>query len=411
MKLLFDVREQNRNVTGIGTYVRNLGRELRALRRPGVECVCVPPGVPRPPTDGKPGRPATARLANFARNLSWKQVYLPLRAAREKARVLVCLDPVSPLRSPVPTAIVIYDLIFLTGRAQSDAWTRYWRWLVPRCARRADLVFAPSRETRDRITQQLGVPADKVVVFRSGVAPHFRPLDPRVRQSAGGGTPPSFAGPLDPQAWGNPAPGSPSSVPGSIDLAARETGAGARPPGLPERFLLTVGAHDPRRNLKAVLAALAALKARGSLCHQLVAIGPRTPYFQEILRETSRLGLERDVIFLDYVPNEELPLYYGLADLYLYPSLAEGFGLTPLEAMACGCPVVTSRVSSLPEVTGEAALTVNPSDPAELVRAVERVLTDPSLRDELVRKGLERAGGFSWRSGAEDILEACLRLG
>jgi len=377
MKLLFDVREQNRNVTGIGTYVRNLGRELRGLRRPGVECVCVPPGEARLPPrgvkTGKPaaGRPGAAQVVNLARHLCWKQACLPLRALRESARVLVCLDPVSPLRSPVPTALVIYDLIFLTGRAQSDAWTRYWRWLVPRCACRADLVFAPSRETRDRITGQLGVPAHKVVVFRSGVAQYFRPPDP----------------------------------------VSRATAAGARPAGLPERFLLTVGAHDPRRNLKTVLAALAALKARGSLRHKLVAIGPATPFFQEILRETSRLGLERDVIFLDYVPNEELPLYYGLADLYLYPSLAEGFGLTPLEAMACGCPVVTSGVSSLPEVTGEAALTVNPSDPAELARAVEEVLNNPKLRDDLVRRGLERAKGFSWRSGAEDILDACLGLG
>ena len=114
--------------------------------------------------------------------------------------------------------------------------------------------------------------------------------------------------------------------------------------------------------------------------------------------------------FLRYVPNEELPAYYSLADLYVYPSSEEGFGLTPLEAMACGCPVITSRTSSLPEVVGDAAILVNPTDAGELEGAMDRILSDPELRRSLIQKGAKRAEECSWRAGAEDIIRGCVRL-
>ena len=142
----------------------------------------------------------------------------------------------------------------------------------------------------------------------------------------------------------------------------------------------------------------------------MVVVGPKTSYFREVWQTTRSLGLEEEVLFLDYVPNEELPSYYGLADLYVYPSSEEGFGLTPLEAMACGCPVVTSRASSLPEVVGDAAVLVNPTDADELAEAMDRVLSDQELRGSLIRKGAKRAGEFSWKAGVEDIVRACVRL-
>ncbi len=368
VKILFDVREASRNVTGIGTYVRNLAREILAYEDPGVVCRCVPPSTE--PPHAKTVSPLPVQAIHFLRNLTWKQFWLPAMARRERADVLVCMDPLGPLSCPSRTALIIYDLIFFTSGAQSDAWTRYWRAMVPRSARRADLIFTLSRASKAEIIERLGIPAEKIVVFHTGVSDRFQP---------------------------------PADDPGEKERARRAL-------GLPPSYILTVGAHDPRRNLKTLLAAYRALKTKGPTGQKLVVVGPKTPHSQEVLRTTRSLGLEEDVLYLDYVPNEELPPYYGLADLYVYPSSEEGFGLTPLEAMACGCPVVTSRTSSLPEVVGDAAALVDPTDADELAEAMGRILADPDLRRSLIRKGSKRAGRFSWRAGAEDIIRACVEL-
>lgn len=368
MRVLIDTREETRNATGIGTYVRNLSRQFRSHPIPGVTCTCVPGPRGLPPAEGKRSIPRQG--LNFLRNVAWKQAYLPVKARRVRADVLLCLDPIAPLAAPVPTALMVYDLIFLTSRAQTDAWTRYWRVMVPRSARRAQRIFTLSRSVRRQLIDLLEIEPERIDVIRTGLADHFRP----------------FAG----------------------DEAARE--GTRRRLGLPEAYLLSVGAHDPRRNLPAVLEAFRRLRSAGRTRHKLVVIGPKTAYFAEIRRITRSLGLEREVVYIDYVPNEEIAPYYGLADLYVYPSSEEGFGLTPLEAMACGCPVITSHTSSLPEVVGDAALTVRPTDAAEIAAAIDRLLGDPDLRGTLARKGRERARRFSWRTAAEDILKGCASI-
>lgn len=369
MKILFDVREANRNHTGIGTYVRNLAREAMVYDDPNVVCRCVPAAVePPPPVNRAPS--LALQAFNFLRNVTWKQACLPALAYKEKADVLVCMDPISPLASPTRTALMIYDLIFLTAGAQRDAWTRYWRAMVPRCARKADMIFTLSQASKSKITELLGIPGEKIVVVRSGVASHFGP-------------------------WRG---------------SEQEAGRIRKRLGLPETFLLSVGAHDVRRNVKTLLVAYERMKRTGFFPCRLVIIGQKTPFFEEIWQTTRSLGLEKDVLFLDYVTNEELSFCYAHASLYLYPSSEEGFGYTPLEAMACGCPVITSRASSLPEVVGDAALLVNPTDPDALVRAIEQVLLDPDLRKGLIEKGFERVKMFSWRRGVQDIIRACVRL-
>jgi glycosyltransferase involved in cell wall biosynthesis len=367
VKILFDTREEIRNITGIGRCVKNLAHELRHMDKPGLHCVCVPDRAISKP-QRSPGRSLPVQLANFVRNLAWKQAYLPWRTLREKADLLVCMDPIGPLVSPVPVGLVVHDLIFLSGRAQSDAWTLYWRMMVPRCARRAQVLFAPSEATRKRIVADLSIDPTRIVIFREGVADPFRPLG----------------------------------------LSADEARRLRLKLGLPEAFLLTVGAHDPRRNLKTLLRAYGRLKAGGRFSHKLVVVGAKTAFSREILEETRLRGLEQDVLYLDFVPDDLLPAYYNLADAYVYPSFEEGFGLTPLEAMACGCPVVTSRASSLPEVVGDAAVLVDPASEEELSRAIAEVLSSEGLRAELVRKGLERSRRFSWRAGAEEIVAACV---
>jgi glycosyltransferase involved in cell wall biosynthesis len=264
-------------------------------------------------------------------------------------------------------AIIIYDLIFLTARAQTDVWTRYWRLMVPLGARRADLIFTISGATRSEIITRLGIDAKKIRVFHTGIAGHFRQMHWNLEEE---------------------------------QKLRKEL-------GLPFPFILSVGAHDPRRNVKRLLEAYRDLTSRRTIDHKLVVIGPKTPFFAEVWRHTQNLGLTDKILYVDHVPNERLYLYYNLADLYVYPSLEEGFGLTPLEAMACGCPVITSTVSSLPEVVGDAALLVDPVNTESLGLAIERMLFERKEREEWVRRGIGRARQCSWKRGVEDILQGC----
>jgi len=141
---------------------------------------------------------------------------------------------------------------------------------------------------------------------------------------------------------------------------------------------------------------------------KLVKVGDqgRSKQFRsDTMKKLSGLGLIRDVIFVGHVSELDLAYYFSSAALLAYPSLYEGFGLPPLEAMACGCPVVTSNTSSLPEVVGEAGIMVNPYDTRSLVQAMRKVLTDKELRDNMVRAGLEQSKKFSWKKTAKLTLQ------
>jgi glycosyltransferase involved in cell wall biosynthesis len=172
-------------------------------------------------------------------------------------------------------------------------------------------------------------------------------------------------------------------------------------------YILCVGSERRRKNLGRLFESFAALKREFPEL-KLVKLGSpgRCKEFRsQTLKTLSRLGITEDVVFVDHISEKDLAYYYSSAALLAYPSLYEGFGLPPLEAMACGCPVVTSNISSLPEVVGEAGIMLNPYDTRSLVQAMRQVLTDSELRDSMVRKGLEQSKKFSWESTAELTLQ------
>jgi len=181
--------------------------------------------------------------------------------------------------------------------------------------------------------------------------------------------------------------------------------------GLPERFILYVGTIEPRKNLTTLLEAYAALTSRVSNLQypisniHLVIAGRKGWLYEGFFRRLRELGLEREVVFPGFVPDEDLPALYSAAELFVFPSLYEGFGLPPLEAMACGTPVITSNSSSLPEVVGEVGIMVEPRDVRALAEAMELVLTDEGKRREMREKGLRQAARFSWKRTAQETLE------
>lgn len=170
--------------------------------------------------------------------------------------------------------------------------------------------------------------------------------------------------------------------------------------GIRRPYILFVGNLEPRKNLVRLVQAFSLLRERGFKEHTLVLTGQKEWLCEDVFLEVQRQGMEEMVSFTGHVADQELPALYRGAAVFAYPSIYEGFGFPPLEAMACGTPVVTSNVSSLPEVVGDAALLVDPYDVEGLAAALERAISDGELREELVAKGLQRAARFSWQEAA-----------
>jgi glycosyltransferase involved in cell wall biosynthesis len=166
-------------------------------------------------------------------------------------------------------------------------------------------------------------------------------------------------------------------------------------------MILFVGTIEPRKNVARLVEAYSRLRD-GQV--KLVIGGARGWLYEEVFARVEELELTGDVLFPGYIPPDELPLWYNAAELFVYPSLYEGFGLPPLEAMACGTPVITSNVSSLPEVVGEAGLTVDPMDSMGLAEAMNQVLADEALRQSMRERGLSRASRFSWAKAARETV-------
>jgi glycosyltransferase involved in cell wall biosynthesis len=176
--------------------------------------------------------------------------------------------------------------------------------------------------------------------------------------------------------------------------------------GWPKEYVLFVGTLEPRKNLSALIRALSMAKTKVPL----VLVGWQGWGRSEWRQEINAHGLEERVILAGYVDEAALVSLYNGASVFVYPSLYEGFGLPILEAMACGCPVICSNVSSLPEVAGDAALLIDPQRPEELSHALDKVLTDSELRRQMVARGLERASEFTWQKTAAGTLDVFARV-
>lgn len=294
----------------------------------------------------------------------WEQVVQPIEVQRAGIDVLHSLAFVKPFLCPCPSVVTIYDLSFLRFPQSFKPLNRLYlstftRW----SAARAERIITISRCTKQDVCRFLNVPDDKVDVIFCGVEDTFHPR------------------------------------------AQDEVDAFRVREGLPERMILCVSSLEPRKNLGRLLRAFA--QARGQLAtgHKLVLAGAPGWGFQPIFDLVEQLGLGEDVLFPGFIPQDELPLWYSAADLFVYPSLYEGFGLPPLEAMACGVPVIVSNSSSLPEVVGEAGILVDPYDVDALAAAIVRVLRNRVLAEAMREAGLARARQFTWERAAKAIVQ------
>jgi glycosyltransferase involved in cell wall biosynthesis len=307
------------------------------------------------------GMPTTAPIARIL----WEQLVLPALAVRDRLDLLHCPLNVQPVATTCPVALTIHDLSFIRFPERFNrAKQRYLAVLTRYSARRAARVLADSAATKDDVVAAFGVPAERVDVVYPGVETDFRPIDP------------SDA----------------AEVERLADFRRRRS--------LPERFILYLGTLEPRKNVDRLVAAYARLVRQGS-DHALVLAGGKGWQYEAIFRAVAAHGLQDRVVFPGYVSREEQPLWYSAADVFVYPSQYEGFGLPPLEAMACGVPVITSNVSSLPEVVGDAGITVDAGDVEALSEAMRAVLQDRGRAASMRTAGLSRAASFTWQAAAE----------
>lgn len=316
----------------------------------------------RPP---KPGKTFLDRFENIYLGTLWEFGVLPFKLATAKPDLFHALSLQAPLTCPAPLIVSILDLSVLLFPQYFNAWFRnHSRIVLPKVARRADQIITISEYSKQEIQRFLGLPPEKISVTYLGVSPAFKP----VRKD-------------DP------------------NLARFIERNDLRPP-----FILHVGSFEPRKNIPALLEAFARLKNDSSAPRQLVFTGGVRWKHSGITQKIAELGLQADLRILGHVPTEELPLLYNAADLFVYPSLYEGFGMPVVEAMACGCPTVTSNVTSLPEVAGEACILVDPTQPGEISAALQKVIEDPAVALGMRDRGLAQVQRFTWERCAQDTM-------
>jgi glycosyltransferase involved in cell wall biosynthesis len=312
-------------------------------------------------------RPSRIPVANPAARIAWELAVLPLQTRRDNIDVFHGTVNTLPFGLRAPTVVTVHDLAFMRFPEQvTKKRYHYLKFMVGSSVRRADLVLTPSEATRRDVAELYGIDPDRVLVTPLGVDPGFRPSSPE-------------------------------------QLAAiRERFGLARP------YILTVGTIEPRKNLARLVQAFA--RVSGDFPHDLVLVGPAGWLMDEIEDAIAGSGVATRVRRTGFADDAALAALYGGADAVAMPSLYEGFGLPVLEAMASGAPILTSNISALPEVAGEAAELVDPTCVDSIAEGLSALLGSESRRDGLRRFGLQRAAQFTWDRTAALTVAAYQRV-
>ena len=361
MKVGIEVSAINVNQAGTGIYVSQLLSALKTLEQPGDFSIqTFSSGLKR--FMGKP-KTVRTRLGTLYHDIFWNQVLLPLSVARSDVDLLHLPANIGPVVCPCPTTVTIHDVSLFRYPEYFTPWHRKTsQFLVPRNAHHAKIIITNSEYSKSEIVNVLGVSPDKVKVTYLGASETFKPAEPIV-----------------------------------IEQTRRKFGL--------DQFIVVVCTLEPRKNVQRLVQAYSLLKARG-ITHTLVHIGAKGWYYDDVLAEVERLGITDSVRFLGYVSLEDLNALYSAASVAVYPSLYEGFGLPVLEAMQCGCPVITSNAASLPEVVGDQGIMVDPYDVDTLADTIYAVLTNDDQAAAMRQNGFERAKQFSWKACAQQTIQA-----
>jgi len=371
MRVLIDCTSITRKKAGVGVYAKNLVEELTRLAQGPQYFVLVQDDDPELDFSGRPGVTMIRVRAGVFRKLPFRfvleQFLLPCLLLIHRIDVLHSLHYSFPLvRFGTKQVVTVHDMTFFNmPEAHQRVKILYFRFFIRADVRFADKVIFDSHSSMTDCVNRLGAPRRGTsAVVHLGKSEAFR-----------------------------------------ADLAASEIRRVREKYGLNGEFVLSVGTIEPRKNLSRLVSAFA------SICGShpgllLVIAGMKGWMYDGLMQTVKELDLQSRVIFTGFVSEEEKPFLIAAAKVFAYPSLYEGFGIPVLEALACGIPTVTSNVSSLPEVAGDAALTIDPYDVAELSAALERLISDDLLRERLRRESVRQAAKFTWAKTAMMTREA-----
>lgn len=295
--------------------------------------------------------------------LLWQQLVFPRLLRSNRVDLLHSLHYSVPLYSSTPYVVTFHDMTFFLFPELHQRYRRlYFNMMMRGSARGARKIIAVSENTRQDIIRIFDVAPERVVTIHSGISSDFRKVTDT----------------------------------GEIEYVRSKY-------GLPSKYVLSVGLIEPRKNLSTLIRAFGRLDENDT-AHSLVVVGDKGWMYEGVFDLAQQLERSKRIIFTGYVPRKDLAAIYSSADLFVYPSLYEGFGLPVLEAMACGTPVITSNLSALPEIAGDSAVLVSPRNEAEITEAILRVLSDRALHAELSSKGLQHSRLFSWDATAQKTI-------
>lgn len=362
MRIAIDARCLTGAYTGDRTYWLGLVRALCAL--PHAHRIVLYTHIPIEGTS-LPKDPRLTQRVIPARNQRWWSWQLFPQAVNTEGADVVHVQYTVPPRIQPPVVTTVHDISFrLMPHTFPLKHRLLLNWSVPSSMRRAARVITVSESSRQDILRAYGLPPDHVVAIPNGVDERFHP----------------------------------------VDISTARDGL-IQHYSLSQPFVLMVGVLQPRKNLPLAIEAFAQAVLASGLPHQLVIVGKRGWGMSQLQKAITSNHLEGRVIFTGYVPDEHLPLFYSAADALMYPSLYEGFGLPPLEAMRCGCPVLTSDIPVMHEVTGEAGMLLPPNAPVVWAQALHMVLTNEWLRQQMRQRGIQQASRFTWAECARQTLQ------
>ncbi|PMB51551.1 mannosyltransferase [Fischerella thermalis CCMEE 5201] len=357
--------------TGISNYAKNIFPYLKtlnptlltALNYPEFKCYSIPGNL----------TPAEGTKGHFER-LAWTQFQLPKIYKNLKSQLIFSPLPEAPLYSNCRFLVMVHDLIPLRFPKRFSPLTPYFRYYIPQVLQQAQHIICNSQATATDITDFYQVPARKITpILLAHDVNHFRSVNLSINANL---TPLPYKG-----------------IGESLSPLLIEEGREERSKSYP--YFLYIGRHDPHKNLHRLITAFASLP--NHFDYQLWLAGPQDKRYTPLLQaQVEELGIGKQVKFLNYVPYGELPKIISGAIALVFPSLWEGFGFPVLEAMACGTPVITSNISSLPEVAGDAAILIDPYNTREITEAMDKIATNIQLRDRLSMASITRANQFSW---------------